>query len=117
METLVEGVDIGLEHQLKAINDKILILDKSVSSLEKGLKEASSKEVKKDDPICYASTLVMLLGYYQELKEEFINLGRNCMGLKNKFPDLSDSSINREYKIKQRLDGIHQKFNSLLYSP
>lgn len=114
METLAEVVDSVLEHQLKPINDQILTLDKSVSSLEKGLKEVPSK---KDDSIDYVSTIVMLFGYYQELKEEFINLGRSCMNLKDKYPDLPDCSINREYKIKQRLAEIRQTFNSLLYSP
>ena len=114
METLVEVVDEGLEPQLKAINDQILTLDKSVSSLENGLKDTLSK---KDDPDDYSSTLVMFLGYYQELKEEFISLGRRCMDLKSNFPHLPDCSIKREYNIKQRLDNLHQTLNSLLYSP
>lgn len=113
METLVEKGDIDLEHQVKSINDQILILNNSVFLLERELEKVSSE---KEDPT-YMHILVMLHGHYQELKGEFIHLRKDCMDLKNKFPDLLDSSINTEYKIKQRLYGIHQIFNSLLYYP
>ena len=105
---------VNLEDQVKYVNENISHLNDSVSSLERGLKKASPKT---DDPLDYDSTLVMLLGVYQELNEGFINLSNYCWNLKNRFSYLPEGSINREYKIKQRLDRIHQTINSLLYTP